>query len=171
MSTEIQEYAITFGVQYGRRPDDDRHPLGMFADGYAVIEAPDGETARKIAFAVFGQQWAFDYPLSEFLREGSHELSRRAGELLRIAWQTPEMVERILESMKSIVEGHPAEEVSVQVSGNRAGAFTPPDMPAELYNELVTHLLAGGTRDGILLAGKIQNLFGAGARRRQEAGQ
>jgi hypothetical protein len=81
---EIHEFYVTFGVQYGRRPDDLPHPQGMFSDGYAVIEAPDMETARAMTFAAFDDKYAFVYP--------SRPESRHvpAGELLRIKWLMPE---------------------------------------------------------------------------------
>ena len=80
---EVHEYFITFGVQYKANPitDDQRHPLGMHSEGYAVIEAPDREMARAIAFAIFDRQWAFDYdhkPEDQFAP---------AGELMRILWR------------------------------------------------------------------------------------
>jgi len=78
--TQIREWYVTFGVQFGRRPGDDHHPLGMFSDGYAVIEAPTDEMARGIARAIFGQHWAFlyhDKPAEKYVP---------AGELLRLAW-------------------------------------------------------------------------------------
>jgi hypothetical protein len=77
---KIREFYCTFGVQYGRRPDDDVHPLGMFADGYAVIEAPNIEIARRMAGAIFEQAWAFVY------NEKPKDRHAPKGELLRIAW-------------------------------------------------------------------------------------
>lgn len=109
MSTEIQEFAITFGVQYGRREDAEQHPLGMHGDEYAVIEAPNVTIARKIAFAVFDEKWGFIYPLAEFLSSPRRDEWHPAGESLRIAWYTPDMTERILAQMQSLVEGHPSE--------------------------------------------------------------
>jgi len=76
----MPEWYITFGVQYGRREDDDKHPLRMYSDGYAVIEAPDEEMARRIAKAIFEDEWSMIYsviPERQFAA---------AGELLRIAW-------------------------------------------------------------------------------------
>lgn len=78
--TQIREWYITFGVQYGRREGDEHHPLGMFSDGYAVIEAPTHEMARRLAFAIFEQKWAFLYS------ERPTQKHAPAGELLRIAW-------------------------------------------------------------------------------------
>jgi hypothetical protein len=80
---EIHEYFVTFGVQYGRRPGDDVHPLGMYADGYAVIEAPDMETARAMAFAIFDDKYAFIYG------QAPQERHVPEGELLRICWKVP----------------------------------------------------------------------------------
>jgi hypothetical protein len=78
--TQIREWYITFGVQYGRRQGDEHHPLGMFSDGYAVIEAPTHDMARAMAFAIFEQKWAFLYS------EPPGKRHAPAGELLRIAW-------------------------------------------------------------------------------------
>lgn len=83
--TEVKEFFITFGVQYKAEPDpnypEEAHPLGMHGNGYAVIEAPDSEIARHIAFAVFGNQWAFFYD------EAPEERFAPAGELLRLGWK------------------------------------------------------------------------------------
>lgn len=74
----MQEFYITFGVQYGRDPEKHEiHPLGMTGNGYAVIEADDYEDARDAAFEVFGSRWAFVYtdkPLDIRAPEG--ELAR-----------------------------------------------------------------------------------------------
>jgi len=106
---EIQEFAITFGVQYGRRKDADKHPMGMFGDGYAVIEAPSAEVARALAFAAFGEKWSFQYPMEKFATRENFEQYYPAGELMRLAWQTTEIRESILEEVKNAVEGfiHP----------------------------------------------------------------
>lgn len=85
MDPVVPEFYVTFGVQYGRREDDDQHPLHMYGDGYAVIEAPDMEMARRIAFAIFEQQWAFIYG-AEFMLNDRRDEWHPAGELLRIAW-------------------------------------------------------------------------------------
>lgn len=79
---ETVETYITFGVQYRENPQhpDEEHPLGMFGNGYAVIEAPTREMARGIAVALFGDRWAFDYG-------PEHKPSKDyypAGEILRI---------------------------------------------------------------------------------------
>lgn len=93
---DIIETFVTFGVQYGHRPDDPKHPLGMLADGYAVVEAPDRETARRLIVAVFGTEWSFDYSAEEFLL-GDTPVSRwhPDGELLRISWQTKEHLDEL----------------------------------------------------------------------------
>jgi hypothetical protein len=106
---EIIKRAITFGVQYGRDPERHViHPLGMTADGYAVIEAPDVETVRKIAFAIFGEQWSNDYSLDKFLADPRTAQWHPEGELLRIAWveprrsTTPEEFERQMQNVSQI---------------------------------------------------------------------
>lgn len=88
--TDIETYYVTIPVRYGHRDDDDKHPLGLFHDGYVVIEAPDYEIARSIAIAVFGEQgWAFIYMKEDFIDDGTDKKYHPLGELLRIAWQTP----------------------------------------------------------------------------------
>lgn len=82
MSEVIREHYVTFGVQYGRREGDMVHPLGMYSDGYAVIEAPDFGTAHDMAIAIFGIQWAFMYEREDW--KPDRYLS--GGELLRISW-------------------------------------------------------------------------------------
>lgn len=83
---EIEEFYCTFGVQYSGPPNGEPHPLGMHKDGYAVIEAPNFETARKIATAIFGKHWAFMYPKSEFIDDGTAAKWHHSGEMLRIGW-------------------------------------------------------------------------------------
>jgi len=80
---EIHEFFVTFGVQFGRRPGDQKHPLGMYADGYAVIEAVDIGMARGIAHAIFDRAWAFVY------EKPPAERHAPKGELLRIKWVVP----------------------------------------------------------------------------------
>jgi hypothetical protein len=81
----MKKIAITFG------PDHDEvhaHIAPRIHEGYVVIEAPDRRIARDIAFAIFGDKWAFDYDMRA---DGWEESNRTkgyhpAGELLRIAW-------------------------------------------------------------------------------------
>jgi hypothetical protein len=84
---ETHEFYVTFGVQYSGRPDGTPHPLGMHKDGYAVIEAPDLEMARRIAHAIFSDKYAFIYPKSEFIDDGTAAKWHHSGEMLRIAWE------------------------------------------------------------------------------------
>lgn len=86
MEPVVPEFFVTFGVQFSRSPGADRHPLRMHKDGYAVIEAPDMETARKIAYAIFGDKYAFIYDTANFIDDGTAARWHHAGELLRIAW-------------------------------------------------------------------------------------
>ncbi|QNJ56011.1 hypothetical protein SEA_RASPUTIA_121 [Microbacterium phage Rasputia] len=165
---EITEYAFTFGVQY-RRPSEfnhpeETHPRGMHGYGYAVIEAPDADTARAIAHAIFGDKWSFQYTLAEMLEESRREMFYPDGEILRIAWQTPEQKRAILAQMESIVEGHPA------TAEPQSAEFVPPDMPASLYNALMTYLISrtGGDTRALILADQVKNLYGASVRRRAE---
>lgn len=85
--TTIKQFIMTVGVQY---TNDDRypetvHPLGVTGDGYTVIEAPDKETARNLAFALTDGKFAFIYDREEY---GEDRLAdyHPAGEQLRIAW-------------------------------------------------------------------------------------
>jgi len=89
MDLDIQEFYVTFGVQFSRHPGADVHPLGMVKEGYAVIEAPDMDIARKIAHAIFGNLWAFIRDKEEFIDGGIAAKWHHEGELLRIAWVTP----------------------------------------------------------------------------------
>ena len=89
MDLDIQEFFITFGVQFSKHADADVHPLGMFKEGYAVIEAPDMDYARKIAHAIFGANYAFIRDKAEFIDGGIAAKWHHDGELLRIAWVTP----------------------------------------------------------------------------------
>lgn len=86
MSLPVQEFYVTFGVQFSKHPGANKHPLGMVKDGYAVIEAPNMEMARRIAGAVFGVQWAFIRDKEEFIDGGIAARWHHDGELLRIAW-------------------------------------------------------------------------------------
>jgi hypothetical protein len=89
---EIREHYVTFGQKYAL---DERHgelhPLGMHKDGYAVIEAPDLETAQRMAGAIFGESYAFIYDVEHFIFDGTKErwYSHDNAELLRIAWIEP----------------------------------------------------------------------------------
>jgi hypothetical protein len=93
-SPPLFELYITFGQKYAPEgstdwlySEENRHPLGMHRDGYAVIEAPNYAIARGIANAVFGQQFAFDYPADNWDAEQNAQMGwYTAGELLRIEW-------------------------------------------------------------------------------------
>lgn len=78
-------FIMTVGVQYGRREDDEPHPLGIFADEYVVIEAPNEEMARAIAFAITDRKFAFLYDYDSYPDEKLTQY-HPAGERLRIAW-------------------------------------------------------------------------------------
>lgn len=188
MSTVIESY-VTFGVQYGA--DETRHvihPLGMLGTGYAVIEAPDSETARAIAFAIFERKFSMIYTAEEFLHDqDKHQFWYPDGELLRISWQDREhlqelaaLEQRLVFSDKPVAPGHeagcypdpahPGYWICTE-AGHPQGGFTPPDMPAELYNGIMAELLSyGGSRESIILANQLKNLYGASVRRRAENG-
>lgn len=91
LTVDIQEFFVTFGVQYGDPPEYEQHPLGMHRNGYAVIEAPDLETARRIAAAVFDNQYAFIYDWDNFMGDGTFEkwYSSQECPLLTIKWILP----------------------------------------------------------------------------------
>jgi hypothetical protein len=84
-SKTMKKVAITFGPAHSEFHE---HIAPRIHEGYVVIEAPDREVARRMAEAIFGREWAFDYDMGdgtwmeENLRLGYHP----AGELLRIAW-------------------------------------------------------------------------------------
>jgi hypothetical protein len=50
------------------------------------------------------------------------------------------------------------------LQGERARASH--DMPATLYNELTGELMSSGTREGLILAGKLQVRYGRSTRKR-----
>jgi hypothetical protein len=80
----MDEFYVTFGVQYSKHPEADRHPLRMHKGGYAVIEAPDLEAARAIAYETFGDRYAFIYDRANFIDDGTAAKWHHDGELLRI---------------------------------------------------------------------------------------
>lgn len=82
--SSVKDHYVTFGVQYNMDP----HPVidhGSLANGYVVIEAPDYETARRMAFVLFGQKFSmvydtWDRPKAVFVP---------LGELGRYSWTGP----------------------------------------------------------------------------------
>lgn len=60
----LQNYYVTFGVQYSREP----HPCGAYIDpnGYAVIRAVSYKHAHEAAFHKYGQAWSFLYDEEDF---------------------------------------------------------------------------------------------------------
>ena len=99
MDLDIQEFYVTFGVQFSKHPGADVHPLGMLKEGYAVIEAPDMDIARKIAHAIFGTAWAFIRDKEEFIDGGMAAKWHPDGELLRIAWWVPSKMDKYTRMM------------------------------------------------------------------------
>lgn len=94
----IEEFYVTFGVQYTNdETTGEIHPLGMHGKGYAVIEAPDMETARAMAFAIFDNKYAFIYDWDNFMGDGTFErwYSTQEGPLLTIKWVLPSKKEEI----------------------------------------------------------------------------
>lgn len=83
--SSVQEFMVTFGVQYNAEP----HPVidhPRLADGYLVIEAPDYETARRLAFALLGQKFSMVY---DSLDRSRMENYYPLGELARYSWDGP----------------------------------------------------------------------------------
>jgi hypothetical protein len=83
----MKKIAITFGT------DHNKIHAGILgtphaSEGYVVIEAPAWRNARDIAFAIFGEKFAFDYDIegSSWLADIEQKGYYPAGELLRIAW-------------------------------------------------------------------------------------
>lgn len=82
--SSVKDFYITFGVQYNHEP----HPVidhPSLANGYVVIEAPDYETARRLAFAVFGQKFSMIYDSWERPEDRFAPL----GEVGRYSWTGP----------------------------------------------------------------------------------
>lgn len=84
----LDEYFVTFGVQYG--PRDTVHPIspGLHHAGWVVIEATDYESARAIAFGVLGQRWSMIHERHDF-PQSSRDKFYPAGELGRIRVTIP----------------------------------------------------------------------------------
>lgn len=83
--SSVHEYLVTFGVRY----NTEQHPVidhPRLADGYLIIEAPDYETARRLAFALLGQKFSMIY--DQFDR-GRVEAHHPLGELARYSWDGP----------------------------------------------------------------------------------
>lgn len=60
-------FCITFGSQYSYQEHpyfEDAHP-----DGWIEIEAEDEESAREMAFSLFGTAWSFLYEQEYFEKE------------------------------------------------------------------------------------------------------
>ena len=84
----LEEFFVTFGVQYG--PHDTVHPIspGLHHNGWVVIEATDYESARVIAFGVLGQRWSMIHERYDF-PQSSRDKFYPAGELGRIKVNIP----------------------------------------------------------------------------------
>lgn len=80
----MNEYFVTFGVKYSKHPEADKHPLRMQSRGYAVVEAPDMETARVILRDVMQNNYAFIYDREHFIDDGTCARWHHDGELMRI---------------------------------------------------------------------------------------
>lgn len=66
----MSKYIVTFPVKYGRDWDHGQtpHPILLDLDArhdWVEVEAADAEEARSLAFAHFGQFWAFVYSESD----------------------------------------------------------------------------------------------------------
>jgi hypothetical protein len=80
----MEDFYVTFGVQYGQSVNSERHPLRMQKNGYAVIEAVSLDAAHRIAGQVFGTAWAFVYDHKHFIADGTAAKWHHDGELMRI---------------------------------------------------------------------------------------
>lgn len=92
-SSNIRDFAVTFGVQYKNQP----HPIldhPNVADGYIVIEAPDEDTARQIATRLFDQTWSMLYD-SRHPRYPSDSDYFPLGEIARYSWESPTRNEEV----------------------------------------------------------------------------
>lgn len=130
MNGEIREFYVTFGVQFSRHPGADVHPLGMVKEGYAVIEAPDMDIARKIAHAIYGNLYAFIRDKEEFIDGGIAARWHHEGELMRIAWvgkrritepDNPPSFEKSHQVIVSMMEGTSAAEFVDRVASIHFG--------------------------------------------------
>lgn len=101
---KITDTYITFGVKYKENPGpgDERHPAGMFGEGYATIQGPDREFARLVAHNLFDSDFAFDY--AERPRADLYP----AGEILRvniIQREELESIRRLIEDTYEAADG------------------------------------------------------------------
>lgn len=80
----MEEFFVTFGVQYGKTVMSTPHPMRMQRNGYAVIEAASLDEAHRKAGLVFGTAWAFVYDREHFIDDGTAAKWHHDGELMRI---------------------------------------------------------------------------------------
>lgn len=59
----MQDFFVTFGVQYGHGKNQELHPVYDWIDsaGYVRVTAPDDNTARQYINDILAYQWAFMY--------------------------------------------------------------------------------------------------------------
>lgn len=89
MSKETTTTYITFGQQYGLPGNPwgkDCHPSGypVSSDGWCEITGCTEEHARGIAFALFGQNWAFLYGADDMFDPEDKIMMYEAGCQLRV---------------------------------------------------------------------------------------
>jgi len=79
----ISKFIVTFGPVH-----DEIHEglgLGRLSKGWVEIQAPDHARARHITYAIFGDEWAFDYtPENFFDRSGLRPLNEAYPEGVRL---------------------------------------------------------------------------------------
>lgn len=97
VKTEIREFLITVGVEFGNHESQESHPLGVTGNGFSIIEAPDENIARNIAFAIFERKWAFMYDRERDYSEEKIQQWHPDGEQLRIAWIDQQRKEALTE--------------------------------------------------------------------------
>jgi hypothetical protein len=85
----MQDFYVTFGVQYGHGKNQELHPVFDWIDsnGYVRVSAVDYENARAFVDWVLGDKWAFMYyeqPIERYatLGELAHWEATEESELL-----------------------------------------------------------------------------------------
>lgn len=80
----MEDFYVTFGVQYTKHPGATKHPLRMQSKGWAVIVADRLAEAQDIAHDIFGIRYAFVYDKANFIDDGTAARWHPDGEILRI---------------------------------------------------------------------------------------
>ncbi len=67
----MEDFYVTFGVQYGQSVNSERHPLRMQKNGYAVIEAVNLDAAHESRAGCSALRRAFVYDYEHFIADGT----------------------------------------------------------------------------------------------------